>query len=244
MPESDCRTCTMRKKVCFRPLSESELAFVMGMRRNQRSLGQGQVLQASGKPQKEMFTLIEGWAYGYHVLSNGCRSMQDVFLPGDLIGLGPYLADGPPFFAEALTPVRVCALDAQSLPKLAKEHPDLAVALMRLLADQNRRWHTRATLLALRDPKQRLAYLFLDIFMRLRSVGIADETMCPFYLRRAHLAEAIGLSEVHVSRTLSQLRKAGLVDLMPNLLVIPDTAKLAEQTKIPMPTQMKDRPIL
>lgn len=244
MPEFDCRNCTMRQKHCFRTLSESELAFVTGMRRNQRSLGHGQILQPSGKPQKEIFTLIEGWASGYHVLPNGCRSMQDVFLPGDIIGLGPYLADGPPYLAEALTPIRVCTLDAQSLPKLAKEHPDLAVALMRLLADYSRRWHTRATLLALRDPKQRLAYLFLDIFIRLKSVGIGDQTMCPFYMRRAHLAEAIGLSEVHVSRTLSQLRKAGLVELTPNLLVIPDTARLAEQTKIPIPTQMRDRPIL
>jgi CRP-like cAMP-binding protein len=234
----------MRKKYCFRPLSEGELAFVTGMRRNQRSLGQGQILQLSGKPQKEIFTLIEGWASGYHVLPTGRRSLQDVFLPGDIIGLGPYFAEGPPYLAEALTPIRVCTLDAQSLPKLTKEHPDLAVSLMRLLADYSRRWHTRATLLALREPKQRLAYLFLDIFIRLKAIGIADATMCPFYLRRAHLAEAIGLSEVHVSRTLSQLRKAGLVELTPNLLVIPDAAKLAEQTKIPMPTQMTNRPIL
>jgi len=214
------------------------------MRRNQRNVGQGQLLQLSGPPQKEMFTLLEGWVSGYFVLPSGSRTIEDIFLPGDMIGLTAALVDSAPFVAEALTPVRVCTIDAQRLPKLAKEYPDLALALMQLLADVGRRWRTRATLLALRDPRQRLAYLFLDIFLRLKSVGIGDGTMCPFHLKRTHLAGAVGLSEVHVSRTLSQLRKAGLVELAPNLLVIPDPARLAGETGIVMPTQMRARPIL
>lgn len=178
------------------------------------------------------------------LVSSGHHSIREIFLPGDIIGLGPCLTEMPPYVAEAITPVQVCVLDGRSLPELAERQSNLALALMRLLAEQSRRWHARGTLLALRTPVQWLAYFFLDIFLRFRALSIADATMCPFYLRRTHLADAVGLSEVHVSRTLTQLRETGLIDFGPNLLIIPDTEKLAHHAKVLMPPQMKNRPIL
>jgi len=113
-----------------------------------------------------------------------------------------------------------------------------------LLAESSGRWQLRASHLALREPRQRVAYFLLEIFMRLRSVGIGDQTMCPFHLQRWQLAEANGISQVHLNRTLRELRAAGVLDLTRDILVIPDANKLQHEANIAMKYDQTGQTIL
>ncbi len=144
----------------------------------------------------------------------------------------------------ALTRLRYCVL-SRSLPeKLAERGGALCLAMMRHLTEERSRRERMAALLGSGSPIQRLSYLFLETFMRLNAIGLADETMCLFPLRRNQIAEIVGLSEVHVSRTLVKMRKDGLIDLTNNILIITSQERLASTAGIEPVRFSKGRLIL
>jgi CRP/FNR family transcriptional regulator, anaerobic regulatory protein len=228
MMEMTCDACLLRSRAMFRPLTQDELKFVARMRRRQMTVGQGKVLATAGDSNGELYTIVEGWAARYRLMADKTRHMVDVLLPGDLAGLEGNLTGRTNSIIASLTPIRFCVLDGKLLPQLMTQHPDLCMALMRLCAEGEQRSDTHSALLATAGAAQRLAFLFLQIFERLKVRGLTYDTMCPFPLRRAQLADAAGLSEVHVSRTLAEFRRDGLIHLADNILMIRDRSGLAK----------------
>lgn len=244
MIEVRCKVCALRQKPCFRPLSAPEVKFVSGMRRGRVSLEPGRFLAKAGDVPKAFYTLLEGWAAVYVELPHQPPHMIDIVLPGDLISMQGCLIGRHTHSVMALTPVRFCSLDKSFLEELVERHNEFSLAMMRHLAAEQARREIHAALMGAGSPVQRLAYLFLEIFARLKAVGMADETMCPFPLRRSHLGELIGLSEVHLNRTLAALKRDELVHFADNLLVIPDQPRLAEIAKMIPPVSICGRMII
>jgi CRP-like cAMP-binding protein len=77
-----------------------------------------------------------------------------------------------------------------------------------------------------RTALERMAHLLCEIFFRLRIAGLTREDSCDFPLTQADLADATGLSKVHVNRTLQELRSTGLIVLKGKLLVVPSLERL------------------
>jgi len=73
-----------------------------------------------------------------------------------------------------------------------------------------------------RDSFERLSHFLCEVFLRLRAVGMTDGDTCAFPATQAELSAALGLSAVHVNRTLQELRSAGLIVLKDKTLTIPD----------------------
>ena len=87
----------------------------------------------------------------------------------------------------------------------------------------------RLSLLGRSNAEQRIAYLMLETFDRLRQRGIGHGgSTCPFPLQRRDLADAAGLSRVHVARTLDRLRERRLAEIQDGTLILFDRSKLAE----------------
>lgn len=233
--EMSCDDCVLRRRGMFRPLTQDELKFVARMRRRQITVGQGKIIANAGDSNGELYTIVEGWAARYRLMAGNTRHMVDVLLPGDLAGLQANLTGRTNSIIVSLTPIRLCVLEGKLLPQLMRQLPDLCMALMRLCAEGQQRSDTHSALLATAGAAQRLAFLFLQIFERLKVRGLAYDTMCPFPLRRAQLADAAGLSEVHVSRTLAEFRRDGLIHLADNILMIRDRPGLAKIAAEPMP---------
>ena len=82
--------------------------------------------------------------------------------------------------------------------------------------------HERVVSLGRRAAIERMAHLLCELHARLRMVGLADEKSFPLPLTQADLGEALGLSSVHVNRTLQELRGAGLIALRDRRLTILD----------------------
>ncbi len=244
MIEAGCNVCTLRKKSCFRPLSAREIKFVSKIRHGHESLAPGCFLVKAGAAAKNFYTLVEGWAALYRDTPHQPPHLIDIVLPGDLVAMPGALTGSHAHSVLALTPVRFCALDSSFFRKLVDSQSELSLAVMRYAAEEQSRRDLRSALAATASPVQRLAHLLLEIFVRCRAVDIAEGTMCPFPLRQSHLAELLGLSKVHLSRTLAALKGDGLVHLADNLLVIPDRNRLAEAARIAAPVCAKGRTII
>lgn len=174
-----------------------------------------------------LYTLYEGWGIRCRELPSGGRQILDFVLPGDLMGLPATLFGSSPESIRSLTRITFCALDAKSLPALFREQPSLAMALFEGRLREQERADTRLTLLGQLGASERLGYLLLELRDRLRARGLFAGRSGSLPLQRVHLADAVGLSKVHVMRALRQLREWGLAEVTGRMLTIGDERKLA-----------------
>lgn len=172
--------------------------------------------------------MAQGWAYRFKDLPDGRRQIVGLLLPGDFFDLNVRLVDELDHSIAALTPISYHAIPPEALERLASEHPRIADAFARhehVSASIHREWLLN---LGRRSAFERLAHLFLEIYMRLRESGHALEGECECPLTQNDLADATGVTSVHLNRTMQELRREGLVELKSKRLFIRDFDRLAQ----------------
>ncbi len=222
-----CAECPLRQKPVFRAFSQEELQFVTAMKADHIAVPPRADIIREDEVGGPIYTLFEGWAVRYHRLPSGARQILDILLPGDMIGLSAATLGIVRHSVQALTPVTLCVLDSARLTRLFERHPAFALALLQICAETEQRSDARMTLLGRTKAEQRLAYLMVETFERLRHRGMVNGgSTCPFPLQRHHLADAAGLSRVHVARTLERLRQRRLAEIQDGVLVLLDRPRL------------------
>ncbi len=104
----------------------------------------------------------------------------------------------------------------------------MALNQLQTRVEEEQRSDVRLSLLGRSNAEQRIGYLMLETFDRLRQRGMVNGgSTCPFPLQRRDIADAAGLSRVHVARTLERLRQARLAEIQDGVLVLFDRAGLA-----------------
>jgi biotin operon repressor len=79
---------------------------------------------------------------------------------------------------------------------------------------------------AQRPAQERIGHLFCELFLRLETVGLTNGFTCDFAPTQQDIAEATGLTPVHVNRSIQALRRQGLVILERSMLTIPNMLAL------------------
>ncbi|WP_199797442.1 Crp/Fnr family transcriptional regulator [Porphyrobacter sp. CACIAM 03H1] len=170
--------------------------------------------------------LISGWACRYKDLPDGRRQIVGFFLPGDFCDLNIYILSELDHSIGALTAVRFYEIQPHQFHEVIDERPHLLRALL---------WHEmvsagiqREWLLSIgqRSPLERLAHLFVELYYRLKAVGLATGLGFDLPITQNHLAEANGLSLVHLNRTLQEMRREELIELSDRQLRIVDLDRL------------------
>lgn len=170
--------------------------------------------------------VVSGFACRYAILQNGKRQILAYLLPGDVCNLpqdGLELGD---HCLGTLTSVKLACVAEDSLLDLAERYPALERALVQLAAMYqaiSRQWLLN---LGSRSALQRMAHLLCELFTRLACVKLTTGMRCELPLRQSDLGEALGLTSVHICRTLSALRRGRLAQLTNRQLVISDFAGL------------------
>lgn len=165
---------------------------------------------------------LDGWGCRYKDLEDGRRQILSFFLPGDICDLNIFILRQMDHSLAAITPVRLAEISRERLEEITLAHPRITQALWweaLVAASIQREWTLNV---GQRDALERLAHLLCELFVRLRSVGLTNGTTCAVPLLQTMLADATGLSHVHVSRTMSALRQDGLALLRSRVLTVPD----------------------
>jgi CRP-like cAMP-binding protein len=119
-------------------------------------------------------------------------------------------------------------LNGKQIVNLLKTDPGFSFGVLRAHLEEERRADARLTMLGRLSAEEKIGYFMLDIYERQLRRGTASATGCPFPLRRTDLADAVGLSKVHVLRALRELRSLALMEIKGRDLIIPDVPKLAQ----------------
>lgn len=235
-----CKECTLRQKQLFRAMNGREVGAIARMRKDDLVVPAGTDVIRKGARGPTFYTLYEGWAVRYHRLGDESRQILDVILPGDQVGFTRVLLGESAHSVQTLTPATFCVLDGCALPGFLKANPEMALDLLRTGLAEARRSDLRLTMMGRLSAPERVGYFLIETYDRLRRRGMARGGTSPFPLRGVDIADAVGLSRVHVMRALKELRSTALLDLDGGDLVIPNFAKLAKFTGyVPIPRSGK-----
>ena len=194
-------------------LSESEISIVSHLPDRTDRYGAGHELIREGEPVGRPQYLVSGWACRQRVLPDGRRQIFGFILPGDGIGFcGPH---APPALTSVVAITNVETVDATTIRDAARsgDHPNLTRALATAASLDEARLLDHAVRLGRQTAYERLAHLLLELHQRLSSIDMAVGWRFPLPLTQETLADALGLSIVHVNRTLQQLRRERLIEV-------------------------------
>lgn len=193
-----------------------------------RQYGPHEDIVRHGENPKAVYMVREGWSCRYKYVEDGRRQIVAFFLPGDICDLNVFILHRMDHSIGTITRVSVAEVDRAGFDELMMGHPRITQALwwetLVAMAIQ-REWTVN---LGQRYALERIAHLLCELFIRLRTAGLASQDACAFPLTQAELGDATGLSTVHVNRTLQELRAAGLISLGNRTLKIHDLKRLMQ----------------
>lgn len=202
-------------------LPEAEAERCTSIRLPARSL----ILRA-GEKNDHVRTIRDGWAFSFRVMSDGRRQIITFHLAGDMLGAESLLGLPSAFSVQAITPVSICAYPAAEVPQLLNRYPDVQRHVLDVLVKDRLEREERIVALGARLAIQSFACFVLDLHDRLAGCGLlsGEGFSCP--LTQEMIADALGMTKVHVSRTLATLRRQGIVDLKGGQMVLQDVPAL------------------
>lgn len=190
----------------------------------------GATIEEEGAQSRPMRVVLSGWAGCCRTLSDGRRQILHLLVPGDLCSLLS-LTPGPSLCSTvALTPVRTVSFGSidKAPHSEAAQHGVLAHLAARQAARQQEALLAHAVRLGRLSALERTAHLLLDLHGRLDAVELAQGETISLPLTQDVLADTLGLSIVHMNRTLQHLRRVGLIRYRAGRLTIMDRRSLAQ----------------
>lgn len=202
--------------------------------RGARVVAKGEELVGQGEQPRALRVVLSGWAAKVRQLPDGRRQIVAIFLPGELCDLDLFTVMRTDHAITTLRHSTVAELGLDDACEVIAACPRLPQVLCRseiVSAAIQREWMTS---LGQRSAIERVAHLMCELFVRQRgdrgNNARFNGGSCDFFLTQSQIAEATGLTQVHVNRTIQQLRKAEGVDLRNLRLEIPDFASLARRS--------------
>ena len=184
------------------------------------------LLAREGDSAPALLIILEGWARGYKTTSSGERQITEFLLPGDAVAPLHPGNRHMDYSIDAVTPVRFAAIDQLRLQRVTEALPSFMAGVAQQQAFRQALLREWLLNIGRRSARERIAYLMCELFLRLRRSGFGESNACPFPLTQVDIADAVGLTPVHVNRTLQQLRRSGMIKQDKGRLTIPDFGAL------------------
>lgn len=173
--------------------------------------------------------LVKGLAYRHKVTVEGARQILSVHIPGDMIDLENTLLNVADHSIQALTECEVAVFNKADLLELIDNHGQLAHAMwVDTLIDGSifREWIVNV---GRRTARAGMAHLLCEFARRLEAAGLGSPEGYELPMTQEQLADALGLTPVHVNRVLKELDAAGLIERNRRHVGIPDWERLRKE---------------
>lgn len=221
------RSSLTRKLEGFVHLSDEERKAVDALEHKAILRPAGTDLILEGDRPENVHLLIEGWAYRYKLLPDGGRQIMAYLIPGDVCDIHIFILKRMDHSIGLLSDARIGVIPEPAMIDLMDRYPRIARALFwATLVDEAilREWLVNTLR---REPFERLAHLFCEMWLRMRAVGLVEEgNTFDLPLTQAVLGDMMGINAVTVNRVLQRLRAEELIMLKNGHLTILDIDRL------------------
>jgi len=175
-----------------------------------------------------MFVVLDGWVCRYKILPSGVRQIMAFLMPGDACDLHIKLLAEMDHGIQAISNASVATIGRDAMEAMMIAHPNIGRAMYSAqLVDEGimRAWIVS---MGRRSSLERVAHLMCELYLRARNIGLADNGDFAMPLSQVVLADALGMTPVHINRVLKELRIAGALALQRNRATILDPVKLVQ----------------
>ena len=193
-----------------------------------RTLAADEIVIQAGKVLTFSILLLDGLMCRYKDLSDGQRQITELHVPGDFADLHSFTLKRLDHNIMTITPCRIAIVPHANLERITERLPHLTRLYWfttNLDAAIHREWEVS---LGRRTAIARVAALFCEMKLRSEVVGMTDGNSYALDLTQTDLAECVGLTPIHVNRTLKELRERGLVQFSRGRVTIHDWDGLAD----------------
>lgn len=207
-------------------LDADEIACLKDIIKRERVVAVDEDIASEGSRPNESTLLVDGIAARYRVLKDGKRQITALHVPGDFVDLHAFMLKTMDHGVVALSPCRVATTAHRELTVVTQTRPHLTRMLwLSTVIDGaiHREW---IVAMGRRSKKAHLAHLICELFTRLEIVGMVDGQSFKLPLSQVETADVLGLSLVHLNKTLQTLRGDGVVRWEDRVITILDWSQL------------------
>jgi CRP-like cAMP-binding protein len=226
MSNAPCNSVLAKKLNAFIALSAGELKCLADMQLNTVKVKRGQQLTNEGQTGHRVFVIQAGWACSYKLLPNGGRQIISFPIAGDIVGLRSVLLRTADHSFSALTDGVVNPVEGTHIMGCVTDFPRLGAALMWAASRDEAMVVEHLVNLGRRNAIERTAHFFMELAERLSLIGLGTEAEFKCPLTQFVLADALGLTAIHVNRVLRHLRERKLLTLSKGKAYIHDLDRL------------------
>jgi CRP-like cAMP-binding protein len=218
----------VRKLVSFTPLSVDAVTALQQVTAHPRKVAARTDLIREGDRPGPVFVILEGWAFRYKILPNGGRQVMAFLMPGDACDLHIGMLAEMDHGIQTATAAKVATISQLQMERIMHDHADVARAMYSAqLTDEGT---LRAWIVSMgrRSSIERVAHLMSELYVRACSLGITDGSEFVIPIAQNVLADALGMTTVHINRVLQELKSGGTLTLRRGSLLILDPVSLVK----------------
>lgn len=219
----------LRKLRLWAPLSATDEEALLGLPHSMINLGKHRSLIREGDIPTHCWVIRSGYCVRYKIVGDGGRQILSIHMKGDLIDLQNAILGVADHGVQAITDCDMARIPYDALKKLSDANTVIRDALWYdTLVDGSihREWVANV---GRRDGPQRIAHLLCEFALKMEAVSLGEQLNYELPMTQEELADATGMTPVHVNRMLKELVGRGLIErVTPKSVQIGDWRKLAE----------------
>ena len=219
----------LRKLEYWRALDADDRTAVLALPHTVKTMEQGSYIVREFDRADHCAVLLSGYAARHKIVANGNRQILSIHMKGELVDLQNSLLGTADHSVQMLTAGSVATIGRDAIDRIAFDRPAVGRAMwLDTLVDASifREWIANV---GRRDARTRVAHLLCEFSLRLKVAGLGEHTDYELPFTQEQLADATGLTPVHINRTLKGLEAERLIERRsPRSITIGDWKKLAE----------------
>ena len=218
----------VRKLEQWHPLNDKERTVLVELPHATRELKARQYIVWEGDRPQHACLLIDGFAYRHKVAGNGKRQIVSIHMKGDLLDLQNSLLGVADHNVQMSTDGTIAVIPIQAIIDLAFHYPGIGKAMWNETLVEGSIVRECLLNVGRRDAFTAIAHLLCEYAMRAENAGLGGVASYELPLTQEQLADAVGLTSVHVNRTLMRLESEGYIRRSRRMIEIDDWHNLAK----------------
>lgn len=217
----------LRKLQHWAAFNEADRAAVLGLPHKICRLAPHDFIVHEGDEPSFSCVLLSGFAVRHKIAGNGGRQILSLHMVGDLVDLQNSLLDVADHNVQAIGWVEAAYIPVAAITALVADHPAVGRAMWRETLVEGSIFREWILNIGRRDARTRTAHFLCEMALRLRAAGLSPRDHFELPVTQEHLGDILGLTAVHVNRTLQTLNLDGIVERRIRSVAIHDWDRLA-----------------
>jgi CRP-like cAMP-binding protein len=213
---------TMRKLEQRAPFSSEDRAAFLALLASVKRLDARAYIVREADIAQSCCVLLTGFAYRHKIVGNSARQVLSIHIPGDMVDLHASFLGIADHSVQMLTAGEVALIPAEAVRDIAYSHPTIGRAMLLDTLVDGSRFREWIASVGRRDARARIAHLLCEFAVRLQAAGNSEMLNYVFPMSQEQIADAVGLTPVHVNRMLQRLRHEGLISTNKRSVAIED----------------------